>query len=73
MPFYTGLAPRRVHQKLHNESLVGRYRWLSDAGIESSLQLSPPARVSSQINSFIDETRNTFDIDYQARDLQLHS
>ena len=66
VPFYTGLTPRRVHQKLHNESLVGRYRWLSDAGIESSLQLSA-TRSGIEINSFIDETRNTFDIDYQAR------
>lgn len=63
---FTGLTTRQAHQKLHNESLVGRYRWLSDAGIESSLQLSA-ARSGIEINGFIDETRNTFDIDYQSR------
>lgn len=66
VPFYTGLTQRSVRQTLHNESLVGRYRWLSDAGIESSLQLSA-ARSGIEINGFIDETRNTFDFDYQGR------
>ena len=63
---FTGASPIRLRQKLHNESLVGRYRWLSDAGIESSLQLAV-ARSGIEITNFIDETRNTYDLDYQAR------
>src|SRR5574343_712476 len=66
VPFFTGLSSMPVSQKLHNESLVGRYRWLSDAGIESSVQVSL-ATSGIEIVNFIDETRNTFDFDYQAR------
>lgn len=66
VPFFTGMSAMRVRQKLHNESLVGRYRWLSDAGVESSFQLSV-ARSGIEIANFIDESRTTFDLDYQAR------
>ncbi len=53
-------------QELHNESLVGRYRWLSDSGIESSLQASF-TRSGIEISNFITESRNTTDVDYQGR------
>ncbi|MBS1142974.1 MAG: TonB-dependent receptor [Proteobacteria bacterium] len=60
------LDPLRMMQRLHSESLVGRYRWLSNGGIESSLQLS--ASLSGiEINNFIDETRTTIDMDYLGR------
>jgi len=60
------LNPLSFSQRLHSESLVGRYRWLTDAGIESSLQLSA-GRSGIEISDFIDESRTTFDLDYLGR------
>ena len=60
------LNPLSFSQRLHSESLVGRYRWLTDAGIESSLQLSG-GRSGIEISDFIDESRTTFDLDYLGR------
>lgn len=60
------LNPLSFSQRLHSESLVGRYRWLSDSGIESSLQLSA-GRSGIEISDFIDESRTTFDLDYLGR------
>lgn len=60
------LNPLSFSQRLHSESLVGRYRWLSDTGIESSLQLSG-GRSGIEISDFIDESRTTFDLDYLGR------
>lgn len=60
------LSPMSFMQRLHSETLVGRYRWLSDIGIESSLQLSG-SRSGIEITDFIDESRTTFDLDYLGR------
>lgn len=60
------LLPMSPTQKLHSESLVGRYRWLSDAGIESSMQASATTS-GIDITNFIHEERTTFDVDYQGR------
>ena len=53
-------------QKLHSESLVGRYRWLSDHGIESSIQGSVTTS-GIDITNFFHEERTTYDLDYQGR------
>lgn len=53
-------------QKLHSESLVARYRWLGDSGIESSIQASG-TRSGIDITEFINESRTTVDLDYQGR------
>lgn len=53
-------------QDLHSESLVARYRWLSDSGIESSLQASG-TRSGIEVTDLINESRSTFDLDYQGR------
>lgn len=53
-------------QELHSESLMGRYRWLGDSGIESSLQASL-SQSGIDITDFIHESRTTIDLDYQAR------
>jgi len=53
-------------QELHSESLVARYRWLSDSGIESSIQASGTSS-GIDITRFIAESRTTVDLDYQAR------
>ena len=53
-------------QELHSESLIARYRWLSDSGIESSIQASG-TRSGIDITHFIAESRTTVDLDYQGR------
>ena len=53
-------------QELHSESLVTRYRWLSDAGIESSVHASLNYS-GVDITEFINQTRTTVDLDYQSR------
>lgn len=60
------LSPLYPTQVLNSESLVGRYRWLSDRGIESSLQMSA-TNSGIDITEFIREKRTTYDIDYQGR------
>lgn len=60
------LSPVTPMQDAHSESLVGRYRWLSDSGIESSLQASL-TRSGVSINQFVSEDRTTVDLDYQGR------
>lgn len=60
------LLPVSPTQKLHSESLVGRYRWLSDHGIESSIQASVNTS-GIDITNFIHEERTTYDLDYQGR------
>lgn len=59
-------APGVSRQILHNENLVGRYRWLAAAGIESSIQASI-GRSSVEITNFIDERHVVVDLDYQGR------
>lgn len=57
------LMPR---QELHSESLMGRYRWLGESGVESSVQASL-TRSGIDITNFVHESRSILDIDYQAR------
>lgn len=59
----TSITPNQV---LSNESLVGRYRWLGDTGIESSVQASL-SRSTIDIDNFIRESLTTIDLDYQGR------
>lgn len=54
------------NQVLNSESLVGRYRWLGDTGIESSIQASL-TRSGIEIDNFVTETLTTVDLDYQGR------
>lgn len=60
------LSPVSPMQDTHSESLVGRYRWLSNSGIESSIQASF-TRSGVGINQFVSENRTTVDLDYQGR------
>lgn len=60
------LSALTPEQELHSESLVGRYRWLNDAGIESTIQASL-TRSGIDITQFINESRTTADLDYQGR------
>lgn len=53
-------------QEMSSQSLVGRYRWLSDWGVESSLQMSV-TNSGMEITNFIHESRTTYDLDYQGR------
>ena len=50
------------NQVLNSESLVGRYRWLGDTGIESSIQASL-TRSGIEIDNFVTETLTTVDLD----------
>lgn len=63
---FAGMDPMRMHQKAESQSLVGRYRWLGDSGIESSVQLSAN-RSGFEVSNVIKEERLTFDVDYQSR------
>lgn len=60
------LRPLASKQLDASQTIAGRYRWLSDAGIESSLQMSAQAS-SIEIEDFLKEERKTYDIDYQGR------
>lgn len=60
------MSPFKPRQILNSESLVGRYRWLGNQGIESSIQGSL-TRSGIEISNFISENRNTYDFDYQGR------
>ena len=59
----TSATPRQV---LHQENLVGRYRWLTDAGIESSIQASI-GHASLAVDDFARENHYIIDLDYQGR------
>lgn len=60
------LLPYAIKQNTSSQTIGGRYRWLTDAGIESSLQTSYQSS-TMEIERFYKEDRNTFDIDYQGR------
>lgn len=60
------LIPVTSKQRDASQTIAGRYRWLTAAGIESSLQMSASAS-SIEIVDFLKEDRNTYDIDYQGR------
>lgn len=49
-----------------SQSISGRYRWLSSAGIESSVQMSIES-ASIEMASYIKQDRTTYDLDYQGR------
>lgn len=55
-----------MNQITETQTLGGRYRWLTDMGIESSLQLSANA-ASVELKNLFDESHTQFDIDYQGR------
>jgi iron complex outermembrane receptor protein len=60
------LIPVTSKQLNSGQTIAGRYRWLTSAGIESSLQMSATAS-SLEITDFFKEDRSTYDIDYQGR------
>ena len=60
------LVPVTSKQLDASQTIAGRYRWLTAAGIESSLQMSATAS-TIEITGFLKEERNTYDIDYQGR------
>ena len=60
------LTSTRPDQVLNNENLVGRYRWLSAAGVESSIQASI-GRARLEIDDFAKEDHLVVDVDYQGR------
>ncbi|WP_412480407.1 TonB-dependent receptor plug domain-containing protein [Azonexus sp. IMCC34839] len=63
---FMGMAEMPVNQVYSSENLMGRYRWLSEKGIESSLQMAF-TRSGIDIPGFFLEDRYTFDLDYQGR------
>lgn len=55
-----------VTQKVSNQTLGARYRWLTNQGIESSLQASFSS-TSTELKGALDVDHNQFDLDYQGR------
>lgn len=55
-----------LRQDSSMQSLGGRYRWLTDGGVESSLQSSLSA-ASIDFSGFFTERHVQFDVDYQGR------
>lgn len=49
-----------------SQSISGRYRWLSSAGIESSVQMSIES-ASIEIAGYFKQDRTNYDLDYQGR------
>lgn len=60
------LIPVAVTQKMSTQTLGGRYRWLSGAGIESSVQASVGSS-SIELKDVLEVINRQFDIDYQGR------
>ena len=60
------LLPLTPKQTMSDETLVGRYRWLTAAGIESSIQ-ALIGHASLEIGNFAKEEHVVFDVDYQGR------
>lgn len=60
------LQPFSLQQKLASQTLGGRYRWLTDSGVESLVQASFN-NSAIELEGFYDENRHTFDLDYQGR------
>lgn len=63
-PFSIG--PLAFQQTVGSSSLIGRYRWLSASGVESSAQMAL-TESSLAVSNFLEEARTTFDLDYQGR------
>ena len=55
-----------VTQKMSTQTLGGRYRWLSEAGIESSIQASI-GNSAIELKDTFEVSHSQFDIDYQGR------
>jgi len=62
----SGVSTLNSPQNDASQVLAGRYRWLTGAGIESSVQVSLGAS-SIELERVFKENRNTYDIDYQGR------
>lgn len=60
------LQPKVMEQRIHSENLMGRYRWLTEGGVESSIQASAGTS-GVAIQPYVDETRTTIDLEYQGR------
>lgn len=60
------VTPRVFQQVVRGSSLIGRYRWLSASGVESSVQMAA-TESRLEVGNFLDEERATFDLDYQGR------
>lgn len=61
-----GVLAENSRQSDASQVLAGRYRWLTAAGIESSLQLSLNSS-SIELEKYFREERKTYDLDYQGR------
>jgi len=59
------LSVARLKQTDDSQTIAGRYRWLAGA-VESSLQLSA-TRTHIEVESWFQEDRETYDLDYQGR------
>ena len=62
----TGVSELFSQQNDANQVLAGRYRWLTESGIESSVQLSLGTS-SIELEKILHEDRQTYDLDYQGR------
>jgi len=71
LPSYQGMSGIPVMQNYYSQTLMGRYRWISDSGIESTLQTGV-TQSGIEVVNFIKEDRTTFDFDYQGR-LSVHA
>lgn len=60
------LQPKVMEQNIHSETLTGRYRWLTETGVESSVQVSGGTS-GVAILPYVDEKRTTIDLEYQGR------
>ncbi len=60
------IRPRQFTQVDAGQSVAGRYRWLTGAGIESSVQMSLESS-SIDISDYFEQDRTTVDLDYQGR------
>lgn len=63
---FLGMNSYLIQQSYTSQSLMGRYRWLSDSGVESSLQMAMTDS-GIEISEYFKEERTTYDLDYQAR------
>lgn len=55
-----------VKQENASQTVAGRYRWLTNQGIESSVQISLN-QTTTELKGTFKEERQTYDLDYQGR------
>ncbi len=60
------VLPKTLMQKETQQLIASRYRWLTDSGIESSLQISAESS-SIEMVKYLTIDRKTVDLDYQGR------